>query len=152
MFDIIKKFFMASEDPEKKHDEDQSIHDVYVATCALLIEIGQIDGEFSDDEQNNMVQILRNEYQLPEEYVQEISSHAQQALQQSQDLWQFTNLINRHYNRDDKIRIIEVLWKVIYTDGKLDKHEDYLVHKLSRLLNLQHSELIEAKLKALYPE
>jgi uncharacterized tellurite resistance protein B-like protein len=35
----------------------------------------------------------------------------------------------------------------VYADGKLDKHEDYLVHKLANLLRLTHKQLIEAKLK-----
>jgi len=40
-----------------------------------------------------------------------------------------------------------MVWKVIYADGKLDKHEDHLAHKLSSLLKLNHKQLIDAKLK-----
>jgi len=40
-----------------------------------------------------------------------------------------------------------MVWDVVYADGKLDKHEDYLVHKLAALLRLTHKQLIEAKLK-----
>jgi uncharacterized tellurite resistance protein B-like protein len=45
--------------------------------------------------------------------------------------------------------VIETVWRVVYSDGILDKHEDYLVHKLADLLHLKHSELIDAKLKIL---
>ena len=44
-----------------------------------------------------------------------------------------------------------MVWEIIYTDGILDKHEDYLVHKLANLLRLSHEQLIEAKLKVLHP-
>jgi hypothetical protein len=37
-------------------------------------------------------------------------------------------------------------------DGRLDKHEDYLMHKLSKLLNLYHGQLIDAKLRVLKDE
>ena len=46
----------------------------------------------------------------------------------------------------EKRQIIEEVWRVIYADGALDAHEDYLVHKLAKLLNLNHPQLIEAKM------
>ena len=40
-----------------------------------------------------------------------------------------------------------MIWRVAYADGTIEKHEDYLVHKLARLLRLTHKQLIETKLK-----
>ena len=62
-------------------------------------------------------------------------------------LWQFTNAINEQFTKEQRISLIESIWKVIYTDDTLDKHEDYLVHKLQNLLRLSHKELIDAKLR-----
>ncbi len=53
------------------------------------------------------------------------------------------------HDRDERKLIMEEVWSVIYADGTLDSHEDYLVHKLANLLRLRHSEMIEAKVKAL---
>jgi uncharacterized tellurite resistance protein B-like protein len=75
---------------------------------------------------------------------------ADDELERSIDLWQFAKLINENYSTDEKIKVIETVWQVIYTDGVLDKHEDYLVHKLAKLLRLSHKQLIDAKLKVLY--
>jgi uncharacterized tellurite resistance protein B-like protein len=47
---------------------------------------------------------------------------------------------------------MESAWKIIYADEKLDKYEDHYVHVLAGLLRLRHEELIEAKLRVLYPE
>ena len=47
------------------------------------------------------------------------------------------------------MKVIENVWDVIYADGKLSAHEDYLVQKLYKMLNLTHKQLIEAKMKAL---
>ena len=41
---------------------------------------------------------------------------------------------------------MELIWKVVYADGHLDQHEDYLAHKVSKLLRLSHAQLIQAKL------
>jgi uncharacterized tellurite resistance protein B-like protein len=41
-----------------------------------------------------------------------------------------------------------MIWRIAFADGNLDKHEDYLVHKLAKLLRLTHKQLIEAKLRA----
>jgi uncharacterized tellurite resistance protein B-like protein len=46
----------------------------------------------------------------------------------------------------EKRRILEHLWEVVYADGKLSKHEDYLIHKIATLLRLTHNDLIRAKL------
>ena len=68
-------------------------------------------------------------------------------IEQSIDLWQYTNLMKKNYSLEEKIKVIESIWKVIYADGRLDPHEDYLVHKLSPLLGLSHKQLIDAKLR-----
>lgn len=152
MLDIIQRFFTPVDDEPNHLRTGSDTHNVNVATCALLLEIAKIDGEFTAVEQKNIVDILKKEFQLSDDYIQEITETAEKELKESHDLWKFTNLINKYYDREEKNKIIEIIWKVIYSDGNLDKHEDYLVHKLSRLLNLRHSELIDAKLRAIYPE
>ena len=61
-------------------------------------------------------------------------------------------LLSRYFSKkredgEGKLRIIEMFWKVAYADGRLDSHEDYLIHKLGKLLRLSHKQLIDAKLK-----
>jgi uncharacterized tellurite resistance protein B-like protein len=43
-----------------------------------------------------------------------------------------------------------MVWRVVYADGKVDKYEEYLMRKLSFLLNIDHRKMIEAKLKVKY--
>jgi len=59
-------------------------------------------------------------------------------------------VINQTFSREEKIKIIEAAWKIIYADEKLDKYEDHYVHVLADLLRLRHDELIDAKLKVLH--
>jgi uncharacterized tellurite resistance protein B-like protein len=151
MLDLAKKFFGKGTTGDPKGNEGGTSHDIRVATCALLLELSQIDGEFSAAERGHVLSVLKSEYGLSDEYAESLLEASRQELEGSIDLWQFTNLINQNYTREEKCKIIETIWKIAYTDGRLDKHEDYLMHKLGSLLRLSHKELIDAKLKAKGP-
>jgi len=144
MLDFIKKHLNGAPPKAEKTDSKH----ILVATCALLIEIASADGEFSYDELVVILSILEKDYGLSWEDAREMLKAAQAQREKSIDLWQFTNLINQNYTEEDKMKVMEMLWKVIYADGRLDGHEDYLVHNLASLLRLSHSQLIEAKLKS----
>ena len=45
---------------------------------------------------------------------------------------------------------MELMWDLVYADGRLSEHENYLVHKLGKMLRLNHRELIDAKLAVLH--
>lgn len=122
---------------------------VIIAACVLLLEMAKADEEFSSSELDTVRGILVKELGLPPGEVEEIMSIASREQEESADLWKFTNLINNSFDKSEKLGLVEMIWAVAYADGRLDKHEDYLVHKLANLLNISHSELIGAKLKVL---
>jgi uncharacterized tellurite resistance protein B-like protein len=68
---------------------------------------------------------------------------------QSHDLFQFAKEINAHFSREEKLEIMDTLWRIIYADGVLDKYEDALIRQLATLLRLTHREMIEAKVAVL---
>jgi uncharacterized tellurite resistance protein B-like protein len=150
MISRVKKFFGKSREIPSPAQETENHHDIRVATCALFLEMANIDGEFSDSEKEDIISILKKDYYLSDEYIAELLEASKGELKRSIDLWQFTNLINQNYSPEEKISIIEMVWKIVYADGKLDKHEDYLVHKLAKLLRLTHEQLINAKQKILH--
>ena len=147
MIDLVKKFFSKSSPDDSSNQRRKKTHDIRVATCALLLEMSNIDGEFSELEREKIISILRRDFDLSDEYATTLLEASNEELKDGIDLWRFTSLINQNYSMEEKIRVIETIWDIVYTDGKLDKHEDYLVHKLANLLHLTHKQLIEAKLK-----
>jgi len=152
MMDLIKKFFekTSASIAENRSDGPKPEHDLRIATCALFLEMAQIDGEFSDPEREHIISRLRKEFSLSDENLDELMNATSKELNGSIDLWQFTNLINQNYSLEEKIRIVEMIWELAYLDGKLDQHEDYLAHKLANLLRLNHKQLIDAKLKIIH--
>lgn len=148
MFDFFKKVFGTQEEAQNEISEDIQSHDVRVAVCALFLEMATIDSEFDKDEWESILAILKDNFGLSEEYAVQLTEAAAKVRDESLDIWKFTNQINDNYSVDEKIRVVEMLWRIVYADGRLDKHEDYLVRKCARLLNLKDSQLIAAKLAA----
>lgn len=120
-----------------------------IATCVLLVEAAKTDEEFSAVEEDIITGILQNEFQLSQEAVKDLMDIAHAEREESVDVYEFTRLINEHYSRQEKMKIMEYIWRVIYADARLDKYEDYLAHKLGKLLRLHHHEMIDAKLSVL---
>lgn len=153
MLSKIKDFFQENMATEEKVEDNQSSTDkVAVATCALLLEMAHSDDEFSEIEENEIKRIMKSEFELSENKVDEIIELSNEERKESLDLWQFTNLINEKFSKQEKIDVIEYIWRVVYADDKVDKYEEYLVRRLSGLLNIDHKDMIDAKLRVKYKE
>ena len=152
MLDSLKRFFAKAQgqDPQVSGPGQYGEHDLRVATCALLVEIGRIDKTFTQEELETVLSILKDKYDLSKEHADALIAEAEAELNKSLDLWQFARLINENYTNEEKIEIVEILWQVVYVDGKMDQYEHYLMNKLKNLLRLDHKQLIDAKLKVLH--
>lgn len=133
-----------------KAEPDTLPHDaLHIAVCVILLEAATADDEFHPKEREQICNALEKHFALPKDEVEELLEYALTHKEESNDLWKFTNHINQSCNRPEKMSIVEEVWRVVFIDDHLDGHEDYLIHKLAKLLNLPHPALIEAKLKVL---
>jgi len=150
MIDIFKRFFSTttekSETPAGQDDERALI----VAIGALFLEMGRIDETFTEQEMAHVISTLTDKYGLSSEDADALLDEADRELQESVDLWQFARVINDRFRIDEKEKLIERLWQIVYVDGHMDKYEHYLMNKLSKLLGLSHKQMIDAKLKVLH--
>ena len=120
-----------------------------LATCVVLLEAARADDHFSDEERRHILEVLQTRFRLNPEEAEELLHEATTVSNESNDLWQFTHTINQSYTQEQKIEIKEEVWRLVLSDGTLDGMEDHLAHKLRNLLNLNHPQMIEAKLKVL---
>ena len=109
-----------------------------VAACALLLEMAHADSEFSAAERTHIEPAT----------ARELIEIAERERRDAADLHQFTTIINRHYDEGQRMVLAELLWRVVYADGELSRHEDYLSRKLANLLDLRPGFLSEAKNRA----
>ena len=147
MLNIVKRFFSKKKEGSPDAAGQGTGHDIHVATCALLVEIARIDGTFTQKEMETVISILKEKYGLSRKNIDDLIAEAEKELEESVDLWQFARLINENYSNEEKMEIIETLWRIVYVDGKMDQYEHYLMNKLKNLLRVSHSQLIDAKLK-----
>jgi uncharacterized tellurite resistance protein B-like protein len=59
-----------------------------------------------------------------------------------------TRLLNEQFDASMKVRVVEMMWQVVYADGIKDRYEEHLIRQVSELLYLPHSKFIQARHKA----
>jgi len=73
---------------------------------------------------------------------------AETEAREATDFYQFTQLVNDHYSYQDKVKLMENLWRVAHADGRLDRYEEHFLRRVSGLLHLSHSDFIQTKISA----
>ena len=146
MFDLIKKI-LGNKQGGIAVLEAESPDRTQLAACVVLLEAAYADFECTDEELVHVMQTLQGEFGVSKEYARELLDLAHQERSKAIDLWQFTNRINQEFSKDEKRAVLEGVWRIIYADGELEKHEDHFIRKLTSLLRLSHKDMIDAKLK-----
>lgn len=148
MRDLIRSFFNRADDAPKSAAAPGSDHKLHVAACALLLEMAHADEEFDAEERKHIEEALGRHFGLEPALVKELIALADQQRQASISLFEFTSVINEHYDEGQRMVLVEVLWRVVLADGELSRHEDYLMRKIANLLDLRPGYLAEARKRA----
>lgn len=119
------------------------------AAAALMVEVAFADHEFSEQERAAMPDLLRQYANLSTEQAIELIEIAEDELEDSVDLHQFTQYLNEKFSLAEKLDLITVLWRIAYADQRIDKYEEHIIRKIADLLHLRHSEYIKCKHRVL---
>jgi uncharacterized tellurite resistance protein B-like protein len=119
---------------------------IEIAACALFIEIAKADGEFTNEERNFIISEMKSTFNLDDDYVNDLILLAEQRVKESVSLYEFTGVINTTFTHEEKIELIESIWKLIYKDEKLNQYEDHLIKRIASTINIEHKQIINAKL------
>ena len=127
---------------------DESVPARRHAVATLLVEIARADFEIDPSERIAIRRMLGAAYGLDAESAQALVAGAERSVEESVSLYEFTRRLNDEATPEDKVEIIEMLWRVAFADGRLDKYEEHLIRKAADLLYVPHRRFIRAKLKA----
>ena len=119
---------------------------VEVATCALFIELAKSDGEFSQEERDLIIIQMKNLFSLEKKYIDDLMLLAEEKVKQSVSIYEFTGIINKSFSQEEKIELLENLWKLIYRDEKLTAYEDHMIKRIGATMNIEHKQIINSKL------
>lgn len=120
-------------------------HALRLATAALLVEMTRADFHVDDNEREAVHSALRRVFGLSAVETAELVELAEQDANAATSLFQFTHLIDTHFPPKRKAFVIEMLWRVAFADGVMDKYEEYLVRKVADLLHVSHRDFIQTK-------
>ncbi len=134
--------------PAGARDPAGTGHTVELATAALIAETMRIDGEIGDAERSVALDAICGKLGLSPQESSELLDAARDEVRQASDYFQFTSLINRHFTQEQKVRVIELMWRVAWADGRIDDHELHLIRRIADLLHVPHPDFIAAKLRA----
>jgi len=128
----------------KDKEEDKNINP-YIKIAALLIHAAKIDENYTEKENKIIIKALIN-LGSNKDKINEIMQKAEEIESKSNQILEFTKEI-KNLKPDSKIKIVEELWKIIYSDSNPDIYENNLMRRLTGLLYLEPKIVGELKVK-----
>ena len=141
MFDSLRKLIVEISDGDK-HPNRFEEDDYRVAAAALLVHAAAIDGPISDAARDKLHGLIKQHFDLDDAQADELVAEATEAEQKAVDLYHFTARLNRSLDAAGRLRIVEMMWQIAYTDGIITEFEDNLIWRAADLLGVSQGERI----------
>lgn len=137
-----------AEEVEAAQVDEEARRRLHVAACALLLELAYADDEFDSAERMHVEAVLRRHFDLDEATARELMELAAAERRDAVDLYQFTTLIRSSYDLGQKTLLAEIMWGLVLADGRIARHEGYMLRKIANLLDLEPGYLSAARKRA----
>src|SRR6202790_3873008 len=105
-----------------------------LAATALLIHVISLDGEPSEIEKRKLHSLLESRFELDPGTADQLITAATLVEGEAVDLYHFTSVIMRSVDEEGRLRIIEMMWELVYVDGKVSEFEENVVWRAADLL------------------
>jgi uncharacterized tellurite resistance protein B-like protein len=127
--------------------EDRTFDDTgyRLAATALLVHVISIDGEPSEIEKRKLHSLLESRFGLDPGTADQLIASATLVEGEAVDLYHFTSVIMRSVNEEGRLRIVEMMWELVYADGQVSEFEDNVVWRAADLLGVSSRDRIELK-------
>ena len=130
---ILKKFF--GEKSSDKENEDVLNNSVIEeAVVVLLLRAANIDGKKDEQEIKAIKRLIIKQFNYNEEEADILIASASKKEEISADLFEWSKIINDHYDLDSKKIVFSMMCEIICADGLIDPFESNLIRRLSGLL------------------
>jgi uncharacterized tellurite resistance protein B-like protein len=145
MIKKLKDFFASELQPDTNKDPEKALQ----RACAmLLMEVSRADFDISKSEKDKVTKLLKSLFDLSDATLAELVEYSEDKSEKHTSVHPFTSLINEHYEYEQRVNLVALMWKVAYADGDLDKYEDSVIRKVAELLYIRHSDFVRTKLEA----
>ena len=127
----------------KNKNIDRNDEDVFSKVASLLIHIAKIDQNYTTKEKEIVSKTILK-LGAKKENIENIISIAEKNESNSNQILEFTKEV-KNMGEEDKEKIIEALWTVVYSDGNSDMYEENLMRRLTGLLYLNKKKVGDIK-------
>ena len=141
MLDSLKNF-ISELTGGQKHPGRFEENDYRLAAAALMIHASTIDGKMNEGERGRLHAVLKVRFALDDAATEELIDVGTLAENESVDLYHFTSLINRTLDEAGRLGIVEMMWEVVFADGRVNEFEDNLMWRAADLLGVSSRERI----------
>ena len=144
MLDSLRKLLtgLTGEAGETRRFED---NDYRLAAAALLVHVMQVDGNISDTERSKLQTLIETRFSLSADDAAELIREATLVEGEAVDLYRFTSLIMRSVDEDGRLRIVEMMWELVFADGKVNEFEDNVIWRAADLLGISTRQRVELR-------
>ena len=133
----------------KKNDSikasNEYLFDHELIGCALAYEIAISDGELDQNELTSLkAEIIKKSEQLDlnsDEVFKTIELHSSESVSFND----FINQINKNFNKDQKLKMIEFLWQTAYANNILEVDEERLIRRIADMIRIKDVEVLKLK-------
>jgi uncharacterized tellurite resistance protein B-like protein len=132
MLNRIRKF-MAGGSPAAREDPADEMQ---LAAAALLVEVATVDENFDADERARILAFVTDRFGLSGDDATALIEAAEREVDGSVQLFAFTSAISSGFSYDEKVELMETLWRVVLADGHVDAHEDQLLRRIAGLIHV----------------
>lgn len=107
-----------------------------LAAASLMIEIARMDDVITEDERARIRSLVRDRFTLSAEEAEALVAEAERATESSTQWYGFTSKLIDGFDYDERVKLVEMLWEVVYADGTLHHLESNLMRRLGGLLGV----------------
>jgi uncharacterized tellurite resistance protein B-like protein len=145
MLDGLRQFIADIVSPSA--DQDRAFDDTgyRLAATALLVHVVSLDGEPTEIEKRKLHGLIESRFGLDPGTADRLISSATRVEGEAVDLYHFTSVIVRSVNEEGRLRIVEMMWELVYADGQVSEFEDNVVWRAADLLGVSSRDRIELK-------
>ena len=129
-----------------KSKKKDNLDNKNIMVAALLVHAAKMDENYTEIERKIIERALIDFTGLPKKKIEEILNLAEKKEQDSNQILEFTQEIKKN-NMRFRLQIIELLWKIIYSDGIADQYETNLIRRVCGLLYISDKDNGDIKLK-----
>ena len=145
MFESLRQFIADVVSPSAT--EHQSFDDTgyRLAATALLVHVISLDGAPSPVETQKLHSLIETRFGLDPGTADKLIAAATLEEGQAVDLYHFTSVIMRAVDEQSRARIIEMMWELVYADGRVSEFEDNVVWRAADLLGISQRDRINLR-------